>query len=76
MGHSSSLPDLAAPNQRPRDRETCSARSRPWEQTWPEDGQQKKCVGAAGFGWAGPGAVTNWILFLNAKQATDNAISC
>lgn len=41
-----------------------------------EDRQQMKCVGAAGFGWAVPGAVTNRILFLNAKQATDNAISC
>lgn len=37
---------------------------------------EERYVGAAGFGRAVPGTVTNPILFLNTRQATDDAISC
>lgn len=73
--HHGSL-DFWAPARCPDCEKTWSAWSRPWRQMCTEERQHRRYVGAAGFGWAVPGAVTNPILFLNARQATDDAISC
>lgn len=76
VGHSSQFPGLVGPTQVPWLWEDLVSLKQTLGADVPEERQHRRYVGAAGFGWAVPGAVTNPVLFLNARQATDDAISC